>query len=269
MRCGSSWLHTLLDHHPDIYVPQKRIEVNYFTHYYQKGQDWYESFFPEPEEAPSYKVIGEVSPQYICFPEAIPRIQSITSVKRFLTIFRDPVKRAYSDYGLAIREGRYSKPFSDYVQDEPSAIAFGMYAQQLRPFLDTFPKEQFLNLIFETAVDDVMATRQTIADFFEVDPALFPENAGIDKVNSTYVPRNKVLSLIATKIRYQLRRADLDGVISLAKKVGVESILKTPTQTSLPPIDTEVRKRLVEKFMPDIEQLEKILELDLTCWKSI
>lgn len=268
MRCGSSWLHTLLDSHPHIYVPQKRIEVNYFTRYYHKGQDWYESYFPSEAERSQYKVIGEVSPQYICFPEAIGRIQAIPTVKKFLTTFRDPVKRAHSDYGLAIREGRYSKPFADYVEDVPESIEISKYAQQLAPFLDQFPQEQFLTLIFESSMTNVAEARERIAQFLEVDSALFPEEAGRDKVNSTYVPRNKGLSLIATKIRYSLRRADLDGVITLAKRLGVESLLKTSAQNSLPPIDPELRKRLLDIFISDIERLEQMLSLDLTAWKQ-
>ena len=269
MRCGSSWLHTLLDSHPQIYVPQKRIEVNYFTHYFHKGQDWYESYFPDAEVASQYKVIGEVSPQYICFPEALPRIQAMPSVVKLITIFRDPIKRAHSDYGLAIREGRYTQSFADYVEEDPTAIAYGMYAEQLKPYLDHFPKEQFLNLIFEQSVGDVLQARQKIAEFFEVDPSLFPDESGLEKVNSTYVPRNKLLSFIATKVRYRLRRADLDGVITFAKKMGVESMLKTKDATTLPPVPTDVRKRLLDRFLPDIEQLEKLLNLELSSWKKV
>lgn len=268
MRCGSSWLHTLLDSHPQIYVPQKRIEVNYFTRYYHKGQDWYESYFPSEEEKTQYKVIGEVSPQYICFPEAVPRIQRIGTVKKFLTTFRDPVKRAYSDYGLAIREGRYSKPFADYVVEVPEAMEISQYAKQLAPFLDQFPQEQFLNLIFESATANVDEARDRIANFFNVDRSLFPEDVGQEKVNSTYVPRNKGLSLLATKVRYSLRQADLDGVITFAKRLGVESILKKGAKDKLPPIDSDLRKQLLDILMPDIERLEQMLKLDLSDWKQ-
>lgn len=269
MRCGSSWLHTLLDSHPQVYVPQKRIEVNYFTRYYDKGQDWYESYFPDSQSAQNYRVIGEVSPQYICFPEAVDRIKSMPSVSQFLTIFRDPVKRAHSDYGLAVREGRYTKPFSDYVEDVPEAIAISLYGQQLKPFLDQFPKERFLNLVFEHSVSDVLGTQAKLAQFFDLDVSLFPEESGQSKVNSTYVPRNQFLSLVATKVRYALRRNDLDGVITWAKKMGVEKMLKKGAKDSLPPIDPEIRKRLLDRFITDIEDLESMLGLDLTVWKQM
>ena len=269
MRCGSSWLHTLLNSHPQVYVPQKRIEVNYFTRYYEKGQDWYESFFPTPEEAQQYQVVGEVSPQYICFPEAVERIKAVPSVVKLLTTFRDPVKRAHSDYGLAIREGRYTKPFADYVEDVPEAIEISRYAKQLKPFLDQFPKEMFLNLIFEHSVSDVEGTRQRIADFFDLDVSLFPDASGKEKVNSTYVPRNKALSLVATKVRYALRRTDMDGVITLAKKMGVEKVLKKGAKDSLPPVDSDLRKRLLDVFLSDIEELESMLDLDLSVWKQV
>ena len=50
-RAGTTWLHELLDMHPDVAVPQRRKEVHFFDRYYDKGMAWYSSFFPPDHEA--------------------------------------------------------------------------------------------------------------------------------------------------------------------------------------------------------------------------
>ena len=47
MRCGTTLLDQLLRKNSDIYLPQKRKEVHFFDRYYERGIEWYESFFPK------------------------------------------------------------------------------------------------------------------------------------------------------------------------------------------------------------------------------
>ena len=45
-RAGSTWLHHLLDSHPDVYVPGRRKEIAYFDKLYTaKTRDCYGKFF--------------------------------------------------------------------------------------------------------------------------------------------------------------------------------------------------------------------------------
>ena len=50
-RGGSTWLHTLLTSHPDVYLPTRRKEVRFFDRDYERGLKWYESV----EEVHGYK----------------------------------------------------------------------------------------------------------------------------------------------------------------------------------------------------------------------
>ena len=50
VRGGSTWLHEVLKNHPKFYLPTKRKEVQFFTKYYDKGEKFYESFFPDSNE---------------------------------------------------------------------------------------------------------------------------------------------------------------------------------------------------------------------------
>ena len=49
-RAGTTWLHTLLNSHPDVYMPTHRKEIRFFDRYYERGLSWYEEFFCPAQE---------------------------------------------------------------------------------------------------------------------------------------------------------------------------------------------------------------------------
>lgn len=70
-RCGSTWLHHLLDQHPDVFVPRHRREINFFRDgHYHRRLGWYERFFPRGDDACCYQAVGDVGPRYIHGPRS-------------------------------------------------------------------------------------------------------------------------------------------------------------------------------------------------------
>ena len=63
-RSGTTWLHEILQAHPDVYVPKYRKEIHFFDENYGLGIDWYRKFFPSDMHANKYRVIGEITPFY-------------------------------------------------------------------------------------------------------------------------------------------------------------------------------------------------------------
>jgi hypothetical protein len=53
-KAGTTWLTALLATHPDVYLPTKLKDIRYFNNYYDKGSDWYQSFFPSAGDAKKY-----------------------------------------------------------------------------------------------------------------------------------------------------------------------------------------------------------------------
>ena len=43
-RAGTTWLHHILQQHEEVCVSEEK-EIMYYSHHYQKGVDWYKSFF--------------------------------------------------------------------------------------------------------------------------------------------------------------------------------------------------------------------------------
>ena len=265
-RCGSTWLHQLLSQHSKIYMPVKRKELNFFSRNYDRGLEWYESFFPNSNDEKVYKAIGEISPEYLNYPECVARMVSTKSIYKLIAILRNPVKRAYSHYGHAIRLRGYSKSFEEFLLDKPDAINYGFYAKHLEPFLEFYDKNQLCCLVFEEAISDIASTRKILAQFLEVDLNEFPETAGLEKANETYVPKFKKLNSLANQIRNNLVDSDgnWDWVVKFAKKIGVQKALKLGAGNNIQPMSKETSRRLEGIFAEDIANLEKLLNISFT-----
>ena len=54
-RGGTTWLHTLLATHPDVYIPTRRKEIRFFDRHFDRGLGWYEGFFCDDDERDRYR----------------------------------------------------------------------------------------------------------------------------------------------------------------------------------------------------------------------
>jgi hypothetical protein len=86
-RAGTTWLHGLLDSHPDVYVPSRRKEVSFFDLHYGRGVEWYKRFFPADSETARYQAIGEITPFYFYGRDCPERISRM-SVSKLLLMLR-------------------------------------------------------------------------------------------------------------------------------------------------------------------------------------
>ena len=178
-KCGSTWLYQLLKSHPEIYMSENRKEIDFFhTRRYEKGLEWYKSFFPDNVEMNIVSVIGEFSPSYLYHPICAKRIASLGSVEKLLLILRNPADQMYSYYGQAVRNLGYQKPFEKFLEEHSNHVDRGFHYKHLKPFLSFYRKDQILCLIFEKSINDIDNTKQIISDFLDIDPNKFPDETG-------------------------------------------------------------------------------------------
>lgn len=262
-RAGTTWLHELLSSHPQVYVPTQRKEIHYFDRYYDRSLDWYERFFPGDEDSNMYRAVGEISPEYIFSRDCLGRIADVPSIRKFILMLRNPIDRAYSFYGLKVRNTNYRGSFDDFLVDQPAALGRGYYSRYIENFCDIFDREQLLVMISESAVADIVSSKATLGRFLDVDPTLFPSEAGKARVNPSYIPRApKLYSMIVTASK-KLRR--WDGLTDFVKRVGVKRWFRT--SRALPPISRETRYRLQDVYADEIDKLERLIDVNLDCWR--
>lgn len=263
-RAGTTWLHTLLSGHPDVYLPTKRKEIRFFDRHFERGLGWYGSFFCPPEEAARFAAIGEISPQYF-YCEACPdRIASTLPDAKLLVMLRHPVDRAYSNYGFVVQRKNYRDSFERFLQTRPNAVEMGFYSAHLQHYLRTFGQERILALVFERSVKDLEGVRETLGAFLGVPPEGFPDSVG--KVNASTVPKHGKLASAMVKAGRTLRRNHLEAVVDVGARLGGRRLIGKGT--ALPKLDPERKRELSRMYEDDFDELERLTGLDLGVWRT-
>lgn len=265
-RAGTTWLHTMLSSHPDIYMTSRRKEVRFFDRYYDRGLGWYETFFCPQEHADKYQAIGEISPQYFDCEECPERIFTTLPESKLIFMFRHPVDRAYSQYGLFVQRRNFRGSFEDFLVAKPRALQKGFYSRYLKRYLRYFDRAQILALLFEDAVNDIPKTQESLADFLNIAVDKFPSSAGSKKVNSSSVPKLQFIYGFAARIGRQFRAWDLEPVVDFVMRTSLLRILAKGSP--LPPLDEDLKRQLSRSYQDEFDDLEQCLHIDLDSWRD-
>jgi len=263
-RAGTTWLHTLLAGHPDVYLPTQRKEIRFFDRYYERGMEWYETFFCPPEDAAGYLAIGEISPQYFYCGECPGRISATLPAVKLLVMLRHPVDRAYSNYGFVVQRANFRGSFEEFLVTRPKALEKGFYSRHLDRYLRHFDRSQILALLFEEAMADGDKARLALAGFLNIPLDGFPSSLG--RVNPSTVPRFRTLSGLAVKTGRRLRRKNLESLVDMGGRLGMRRLLTKGR--SLPRLDAGSRRRLSQRYADEFEELESTLQIDLSSWRT-
>ena len=236
----------------------------FFDLYYEKGIDWYRDFFLSSEQ--NYQQIGEITPAYLYFPDIPGKIKNSLPDCRFLVILRNPVDRAYSHYGFWVKNSAEQRSFATVLEQEPEIINKGLYYQQIKRYLEYFSQENFLFLIFEETVSNPQLALKQLAEFLDVDFNKFDLATVSQKKNASSSIRFPRARALACNFRDFLRRQDLDWLWNIAKSSGMKQVFET-TGKPLPPLDRDTKAMLSQRYSSEIENLEKLLDRDLSLWK--
>jgi hypothetical protein len=263
-RAGTTWLHTLLSGHPDVYLPTRRKEVRFFDRHHDRGPAWYEGFFPPREEASRYAAIGEISPQYLYCEECPGRISELVPAAKLIVMLRHPVDRAYSQFGFVMQRRDFRGSFEEFVASRPRALEMGYYSRYLTTYRRHVEKSRILPVVFEDAVSEGSSVRTELAGFLGISEELFPE--ATERVNPSTVPRFRSLSGFAVKTGRRMRRHHLEPLVDLAARMGLRRLMTSGRR--VPPLDPQVRRELSERYASEFEDLERSWGIDLTRWKD-
>ena len=264
-RCGSTWLHAVLRTHENILVPRGTKEVRYFNEYYHRGQGWYESFFDARNRSAEILAVGEVTPHYLYSRDVPQRIYRLGTVQNLICIVRNPVDRLYSAYGLQVKQG-FKGSFEHYLQNAHLAIDYCNYAKYLKNFLEYYDKSQICLLVFENAVSNLEDTKRKLAAFLGVPASGFLTQGMREKVNFSYNPRHPLLNKLARRTVDHLRGRDLHWIVNAGGALGLRKMLSHRAD-KLDPMEPATRTRLLDEFIPAVEQLSTLFDIDLSGWK--
>ena len=171
-KSGTTTLYTYLNQHPAV-AQAFTQEVHYFDLNFHRGLSWYRAHFPTYLHARGIRralganlLTGEASAYYLFHPRVCERVWATIPHVRLIIVLRDPVERAWAQYlqnratkledlafedAIDREEERLAGERRRLIEDE-SATSFsyrehsylsrGIYVDQIRPWMELFPREQ-------------------------------------------------------------------------------------------------------------------------------
>jgi Sulfotransferase domain len=265
-RAGTSLLHhRILGTHPEIYVPVARKDIHFFDLYYERGIEWYQSYFPSDQAARRFRAIGEVTPDYLASEEAPGRIHELLPECRLIVILRNPVEQAWSEYRYSRRGRNERRDFATFIKDS-AALSGGLYHQHLQRYLALFRREALLALVYEELVQDPGRELGRLTSFLNV-PMIWSDPAVLlqERVNASEIPRFPRGFALARRAGGLLARHDLNWPVRLAKRLGLRRWFgRSASERSMSTVE---REHLADFYRDDVRRLEALLHRDFDLWQ--
>jgi hypothetical protein len=263
-RCGSKWLHNIVQQHPDCHTPPI-ADPYFFDKNYHRGLDWYSNLFAG---APTQvRAIGEFSHDYIHSPAAALRIAAILPDVKLLASLRHPIERTFSSYASAYSAGVIRMPFAQALDEVPMLVGNSMYADKLKVYFDLFPREQIKVLIFDDLEADPRAFAAQAFDFLDL-PAVDEIDYG-QRMSVLSKPRWPLAGAMTKLGANSLRALGCVSLLGqLKSNLRFRALFYRPYKLSdKPQADPDSRKRLRDVFAPQVDALEALLGRDLSHWR--
>ena len=191
-RSGTTSLFNYLIQHPDVLAPLTK-EIHYFDLHYARGVNWYRGRFPYVRQLRGALTL-DASPYYLPHPLVPERAARLLPGAKLVVLLRNPVVRALSHYQHEVRGGRESLTFAEAIEREPERLAGeeerlradpgyysfnhhrhsytrrGLYLEQLRRWVEHFPRQQLLVLQSEWLFRDPAAATGAVHEFLGLRP---------------------------------------------------------------------------------------------------
>lgn len=276
-KAGTTSLHAYLSQHPEVFM-SKLKEPNYFSSFMVRPE--FDNFIPVIRDSiayqdlflgsESYKAVGEASPSYLSDVDAAVRIRSAIPNAKIIISLRNPVQRAYSHYLMDYHEGRESRPFPQALEADQARsekgwgvsfqyVELGLYADQVERYLNAFGRDKVLVILFEDLIRETAIVMQEVARFLDVDPTGYPESTFNRVHNPFEASRGRFARSI---LRFRPIRVWSKRWISQKLRTAVRNRFLF-TKGQRPNLDKMAQQSLAERFAPDLQRLERLLERDL------
>jgi hypothetical protein len=272
MRGGTTSLYTYLSAHHEIFMPSLK-EPQFFSYLGMPVsphppeikktpwtvKDYIELFKPARPD----QIIGEASTSYIyMYPRTLENIKKVygecCQELRIIGVLRNPIDRAWSIYSLKKQGGDWKNDFLSYVEYQYyNFLASGLYYQQVKAYLDTFPHTKFV--LFDELKSDSKRVVRECLEFIGVGEVYVPRKVGT-VYNYSGIPRSKAVEpLYRLLFSTYPSKTLLKNLIPerFRNEVKRWSGSRLSKKESIPP---EIKKYLSERFEKDLLQLADLFK---------
>lgn len=263
-KAGTTWIHCYLQSRGDVCLPEGVKETMFFDRYYGKGKAWYADHF-QPQAAMQRTI--EVAPTYFHHEEAPKRIHEMLGLIPLVCTLRDPSKRSFSLYLHMRRYGMTScTDFREAASKHPEIIGTSLYATHLKRWIGAFGREKLLILLQEDLAEQQQDYTRMLCDHLNL-PFEQPGVLLQERINAATLPPSPLLAKFGQGVADRLRSAGLYPIINWAKQMGLKSLFFGTSGRAMPALSADERRWAVAQFQNEIDELEVILQRDLSRWR--
>lgn len=262
-RTGTSWLHMVLGECAWLSYPTK--ETRFFDKHFEFGLDWYRSHYRKVCDG---RPVGEVAPTYFASQDARERIARLLPAAKIVCTFRDPVARVLSLYRLKRAYGMIPWAFDDALARDPELMESSRYATHLTEWLKTFGASQIMVTMYEDLQADPQLYLDKVLDFLGI-PRMelrASHKRRVFTAETMTEPRHYLLTRGALLLAEWSKKQRIGSFVHTAKKWGAEKLF-LGGGPPFPEVPSSEKMKLRQMFRGEIEQLEAMLNRDLSAWK--
>ncbi|MDQ8188861.1 sulfotransferase [Roseibacillus persicicus] len=232
---------------------------------------------------------GDASTLYLPSETAAKRIKEFYPDSKFVVVLRDPVKRSLSAFSHYQQRMFPNGSLDDLVlsDDKFGVLRFSRYFEQVRFWLDLFPRESFFITTFEELLSDSGCVFSALSEFLAIDlevSQIEKENPGLGRVTqsrllSKFVQISNQVGLrtypkqyVPASLEERLRSMTLpDGGINSRRKKRLfveKALLKGGCFRAIGGTAFErISAELKELFEDEYQKLPQLLpEVDFSRW---
>lgn len=263
-RTGTTWLYEVLQE--KVLLPGSTKETRFFDVHFHRGLDWYAAHFPRPVPG---RVAAEIAPTYFVSSPACERIARLIPSARIVCTFRNPVHRVLSLYKLKCAYGMIRGSFEQAMERDPELLESSKYATRLKEWRLALGNDQVLATLYDDLRDQPQTYLDRFADFVNIPRTpLTPSQLLLVHSSETMThPRSYNRTRHANTLADWFKARRLDGIVAAARNSPLRRLFLGGGApfTELP---KEIVLNLYRIFRPEVEELETILNRDLSAWKT-
>jgi len=264
-KSGTGWLKQCLSEHPEVFIP-KGPNPNYFSRNYEKGKEWYLSFF---ESATDEKKVGEKSTSYIIHENSANRMHRFNPKASVYFVLRDPIERAYSHYKMLLRAGEVSEDVDNVLNNKSPLVREGLYYRHISRFMSHFGSDRVNVLFFKDLKESKKRFVQNLYRKLGVESDFVPEMVKYKYNTTKNRPRfQKAYNGMVSFIQWIQRKSPkVWEIVKYLRKKGYTKVFHYLNRGEpFPEISGKRRNELKKFYQKDIKNLEKLLNVKVSHW---
>ncbi|MCC3425194.1 MAG: Wzt carbohydrate-binding domain-containing protein [Microcoleus sp. PH2017_01_SCD_O_A] len=199
-KCSTEALYGYLENHLQN-IKEGAKQVHFFELNFERGVEWYSKQLTR-SVAGDKVLLWEMTPYYIYHPLVAERVYKCFPDVKLIVMLRNPVQRAWMHYHLEVAIGCEKLEFEKAIASEPdrlkgeiekfkadegyysfnhqhySYLSRGIYVEQIKNWLDYFPREQLLIIKSEDFQKNPGDVFSEVLEFLDVKASAVKEYQG-------------------------------------------------------------------------------------------